>query len=162
MKKKLIFAGMLAVTISPLSFADQNHSLAISAGAFEAFDSDQRATEIGIEYRFAPIESVFNLIPTVGLNINDDGAYWASAGVRYDYGVGTNWILTPNFAFVGYEDGAGLDLGLGLEFRTGLDLAYRLTDSSRLALGIYHMSNADLADDNPGSESVIITYSFDL
>lgn len=162
MKKQLIAAGILALAVSPLTFADHSHSLALSAGAFEVFDSDQRAAEIGIEYRFSPIESVFNLIPTVGLNINEDGAYWASAGVRYDYQLNHNWILTPHFAFVGYEDGAGLDLGLGLEFRTGLDLAYRLTDTSRIALGIYHMSNADLGDDNPGSESVILSYSFDL
>jgi len=162
MNKQLILAGILAFGLPPLTYADPNHSLAFSAGAFEAFDKDGKAAEIGVEYRFSPMESVFNLIPTVGLNINEDGAYWASAGVRYDYALSQNWVLTPNFALVGYEKGAGLDLGLGLEFRSGLDLAYKLTDNSRLALGIYHMSNADLGEDNPGSESVILSYSFDL
>lgn len=162
MKKQLIIASLLTVTTSPMTYADHSHALAFSVGAFEAFDSDQRATEVGIEYRFAPLDSVFNLIPTVGLAMNSDGGYWATAGVRYDCELSPDWILTPNFALVGYEDGAGLDLGLGLEFRTGLDLAYKLTEHSRLALGIYHMSNADLAKDNPGSESVILSYSFDL
>lgn len=162
MKKQLITTALLAFLSSPLTYADHNHSLAFSAGAFEAFDSDNSAAELGVEYRFAPLDSVFNLIPTLGLAINSDGGYWATAGVRYDYALSPNWVLTPNFALVGYEDGAGLDLGLGLEFRTGLDLAYKLTESSRLALGIYHMSNADLATDNPGSESVILSYSFDL
>lgn len=163
MKKQLITAAILAFfAISPLTYADHNHSLAFSVGAFEAFDNDESAAEIGVEYRFAPIESVFNLIPSIGLNLSEDGAYWASAGVRYDYALSQNWVITPNFALVGYENGAGLDLGLGLEFRTGLDVAYRLTNSSRLALGIYHMSNADLGEDNPGSESVILSYSFDL
>lgn len=160
--RNLLAVGFLSFALSPLVYADDSHSFAFSAGAFEAFDSDESAAELGIEYRFAPLESLFNLRPTLGVAINNDGSYWATAGVRYDYAINTKWVLTPHFSVVGYEDGAGLDLGHGLEFRTGLDLAYRLTDVSRLALGVYHMSNADLGDDNPGSESIILTYSFDL
>jgi hypothetical protein len=140
--------------------ADHDAELAFTAGAFDALDSDFRATEIGGEYRFAPVASAVGLIPTLGVAMNSDGGYWAYAGVLYDWDFSPKWTLTPSFAVAGYEDGAGRDLGYGMEFRTGLDLAYRLSDDSRLALGIYHMSNADIADDNPGSESVIVTYSF--
>jgi hypothetical protein len=157
---KTLIAGLLAFSIPGLVMADHDAELAITAGAFEAFNSHNNAAEIGIEYRFAPLSSAFNLIPTLGLAMNSDGGYWAYAGVRYDWELSPKWTLTPNFAIAGYEDGAGLDLGYGMEFRTGLDLAYRLNENSRLALGIYHMSNADIADDNPGSESLIVTYSF--
>jgi hypothetical protein len=158
--KKALIAGLIALSVPGLVMADHDAELAFTAGAFEAFDSDFRATEIGVEYRFAPVASAFDLIPTLGVAINSDGGYWAYAGVRYDWDFSPKWTLTPSFAVAGYEDGAGRDLGYGMEFRTGLDLAYRLSDDSRLALGIYHMSNADIADDNPGSESVIVTYSF--
>ena len=160
MNKQLFAAGILALAISPLSYADHQHTLAFSAGVFEAFENNDSAAEIGIEYRFAPQPSIFNLIPTLGLAMNSDGGYWGYAGVRYDWQISQKWILTPNFAIAAYEEGGGTDLGHDIEFRTGLDLGYQLTDTSRLALGIYHMSNADIADDNPGSESVIVTYSF--
>lgn len=157
--KKTLAAAVIAFSLPQLALAEQQPAIAFSTGAFEAFDSDESAAEIGVEYRFAPLESVLDLIPTLGLAMNSDGGYWAYAGVRYDWTLSPKWILTPNFAVAGYEDGGGMDLGHGLEFRTGLDLGYQLTDHSRLALGIYHMSNAYLGKENPGSESVIVTYS---
>ena len=84
----------------------------------------------------------------------------AHAGGRYDISLDEKWILTPQLAVVGYEDGAGQDLGSGFLFRTGIELGYRIGTSSRVALTLYHMSNADLAKNNPGSESLMLSYSF--
>ncbi|MCX4188344.1 acyloxyacyl hydrolase [Methylophaga sp. OBS4] len=159
MKKPLIAAGIFALTLAPVASAEQTSAVAFSAGAFAVFDTDT-AAEIGAEYRFAPLESVFNLIPAVGINANSDGGYWAHAGFRYDIELNPNWILTPNVAVVGYENGGGRDLGHGLQFRTGLELAYQLNTSSRIGLGIYHMSNAHLGKNNPGAESIFLSYSF--
>lgn len=158
--KKNLCGAVIALTLCP-SFvsADEQPQLAFYLGAFEAFNSHHNATEVGLEYRFAPLNSVFDLIPTLGLAMNSDGGYWAYAGVRYDWHFSPNCTLTPHFAVAGYEDGASLDLGYGLEFRSGLDLGYQFGDKSRLALGMYHMSNADIADHNPGSESLIVSYS---
>lgn len=159
--KKLLAAGLLTASLLPqLAQAEQQSAIAFSAGAFEAFQSEKSAAEIGVEYRFAHVDSAFNLIPTLGLAMNSDGGYWGYAGVRYDWEFSPKWILTPHFAVAGYENGAGSDLGYDLEFRTGLDLAYQVTDKSRVSLGMYHMSNADIGEQNPGAESVILTYSF--
>jgi len=136
----------------------QPPEIAISAGSFEAFEDS--ALELGIEYRFAGLGSFFNIIPAVGVSTNSDGGYWAHAGGRYDINLGEKWILTPQLAIVGYEDGDGQDLGSGFLFRTGIELGYRIGPGSRLALTLYHMSNADLAKDNPGSESLMLSYSF--
>jgi hypothetical protein len=158
MKKPLIAAGIFALTLAP-AHAEQTSAWAFSAGAFAVFDTDT-AAEMGVEYRFAPLESVFNLIPAVGITANSDGGYWAHAGFRYDLELKPNWILTPNVAVAGYEKGGGRDLGLGLQFRTGVELAYQLTTSSRIGLGIYHMSNANIGKYNPGAESIFLSYSF--
>lgn len=159
--KKIWLAGLIAtMTLPQLAQAEQQSAIAISAGAFEVFDSEDNAAEVGLEYRFAPVASAFNLIPTLGLAANSDGGYWGYAGVRYDWQLSPKWILTPNFAAGLYEDGGGADLGYDIEFRTGLDIGYQVSDSSRVSLGIYHMSNAELGDENPGSESIILTYSF--
>lgn len=157
MNKKIVSMCFSALVLSSPAFAEEQSAIALSAGAFSVFDSGT-TMEAGVEYRFAP--SVLDLIPTLGIAINADGGYWGYAGVRYDINIGQKWVLTPHLAIAAYEQGGGLDLGHDMEFRSGLDLAYKLNDSSRLALGIYHLSNNGLGDDNPGSESMILTYSF--
>lgn len=160
MKLRIILVSILYLTFTPISYAEQSSALAISAGAFDAFDSDDTAAELGIEYRFAPMESFYNIIPVVGITANSDGGYWAHTGIRYDFHLNENWVLTPNFAAALYEDGGGKDLGHAVEFRTGIELAYKLNENSHLGLGIYHLSNAGLDDKNPGEESIIFSYSF--
>jgi len=144
--------------LSCVSVHAQSPEIAISAGSFEVFEDS--TLELGIEYRFAEMESFFNIIPAVGVSANSDGGYWAHAGGRYDINLGEKWVLTPQLALVGYEDGDGQDLGSGFLFRTGIELGYRIDTSSRVALTLYHMSNADLAKNNPGSESLMLSYSF--
>jgi hypothetical protein len=158
--KKTILASLLGLTLSSAAIAD-DHSLALSLGAFDVNDDDTSA-EFGVEYRFGEMESFYNIIPTVGLTANSDGGYWAYAGVRYDIELGTSWLLTPSFAVAGYEQGGGKDLGHGLEFRSGLEIGYVLSEDSRIGLGIYHLSNAGIGDENPGEESVYLSYSFGL
>lgn len=162
MLKLNIFVFVLATaTLVPLHvYADDKRpSIALYGGAFEAFESENQATEIGIEYRFPSQPDILNLIPTLGLAITSDGSYWAYGGVRYEWQLNPNWILTPHVAIAAYEEGAGFDLGHDMEFRLGLDLGYRLTQKSQLSLGVHHMSNAYIDDHNPGSESLIFTYS---
>lgn len=156
----ILATSIIYFALTPSAFSEESSALAISVGAFDIFDNDETAAEFGIEYRFAPMESTYHLIPVVGLTANSDGGYWVHTGIRYDYRLNENWVLTPNFAVAAYEDGAGKDLGHGIEFRTGLEFAYKLDESSHLGLGIYHLSNAGLGDKNPGEESVILSYSF--
>lgn len=160
--KKILITGLLALSLPVMVVAEEQSAIAFTAGGYDAFDSEDNAAEIGLEYRFAPATGFFNLIPTIGASVSSDGAYWAYAGVRYDWSLSADWIVTPHFALAAYENGGGVDLGYGMEFRTGLDIAYQLTASSRLSLGYYHMSNADLGDDNPGADSIIVSYSYTL
>lgn len=140
--------------------AEESSAIAISAGYFEAFDD--RVSEAGIEYRFAPLESYYDLIPVVGAAANNDDSYWLCSGVRYDFNFSSHWLLTPNIAVTYYEQNDGKDLGSSFQVRTGIDLAYQVSDSSRISLGVYHLSNASTSDENPGADSLIFTYSRSL
>jgi hypothetical protein len=159
LKTAVLATSIFCFTLPVQLYAEQASSLAFSAGAFDAFDNDT-AAELGLEYRFAPIASFYNLIPVIGITANSDGGYWAHTGVRYDFHLNDRWVLTPNFAASLYEDGGGKDLGHSLEFRSGIELAYKLDENSHLGLGLYHLSNAGLGDTNPGEESIIFSYSF--
>ncbi|WP_417510737.1 acyloxyacyl hydrolase [Methylophaga sp.] len=160
MSRHLRYASIaLAFLFPSIALAEQESQIALSLGAFEVFD-DNTAAEVGVEYRFAPQSSLFGLIPTLGTTLTSDGGYWGYAGVRYDIYLNANWILTPNFAIAAYEQGGGVDLGYDMEFRTGAELAYQFNDKSRLGLGLYHLSNGNIGENNPGAESLILSYSF--
>lgn len=156
----MIFTA-ICLLLSPVVFAKQSDSIAVSAGVFDITnDHNDTATEIGIEYRFAPLESLYNLMPTVGFTLNADQAYWIYGGVRYDFELNKKWVLTPNWAISYYNEGDSTDLGSDIEFRTGLELSYKLSAHSRLGVGGYHLSNGGLATRNPGSNSIILSYNF--
>ncbi len=158
MVRLTLLLSIVTCLLFPFKLMAQSPEIALSSGVFEVFESDGQSTEFGAEYRFAP--QLWDLVSAVGFNANTDGGYWAHAGVRYNFALSEKWLLTPQLALVGYEDGGGTDLGSGFLFRSGLELGYRLSASSKLSVTLYHMSNADLAKNNPGSESLIISYSF--
>jgi hypothetical protein len=150
----------LCLSASSLVFAEQSSAIAISAGQFDAFNDG--VAEVGIEYRAAPLKSMYDLIPTAGVAINSDDSYWLYGGIRYDYHISRNWVLTPHIAASLYEDNGGKELGSVFQLRSGLEVAYKLSENSRLGVAYYHLSNAGLDTHNPGSNSVIISYSFSL
>ena len=150
-------AALLSAFCLPASSLAEPPEIALSTGMFEVFETDN-AAEFGAEYRFSP--QYWNLVPAIGLSANSDVGYWAHAGLRYDFLLGEKWLLTPQLALVAYQDGDGTDLGSGFLFRSGLELGYRLSAASKLSITLYHMSNADLAKNNPGSESLLVSYSF--
>ena len=153
-------SAIALLALSTITLADESEAVAVSVGAYDAFEN--AATEVGIEYRFRPLESVADLVPAVGVGINSDDDYWLYGGFRYDMDFAERWVFTPHIAAVLYEHEDGIDLGGNIQFRTGAEIAYKLENRSRVGIGIYHLSNFGLEDENPGAESIIINYSFPL
>ncbi len=152
---------LLTTTASPTWALDPGWAL--SLGIFDtARDGDPEA---GIEYRFEPFRvqrgwlAKFPLKPALGLSATTEGNFWFYGGLRHDFALNKRFRLTPQFAIALYEDGDGKDLGGALEFRTGLELAYRLANGTRLGVAFYHLSNASIYDHNPGSNSLVLTWS---
>ena len=141
--------------------------VAASSGAFDPF-VDETTLEIGSEFRFAPRRFPFlpsfvpDLIPTAGLMVRAPGSLYAYGGFRADLPLGERWTFSPGWATGLFHRSPDFDLGGPLEFRTSLELAYRLPGGSRLGLCLYHLSNAGLFERNPGSESLVVTYSAGL
>lgn len=148
------------VCFSQAAQAQSTEGWAFSLGAFDIIDSD-KATELGIEYRFDTFQlGRLDLNPVLGASGTTEGNAWGYAGVRWDLPLNTErWITTIGFAVSIYEEGDGKDLGGPVEFRSSIDLAYRLSNGSRIGLSFYHLSNARIYDFNPGSESLVLTWS---
>ena len=113
----------------------------------------------GLEYRLR--SRAWDLVPVLGAAATEDGAFWAYAGLRRPFRFGRGWRLTPGFAVSLYEEGStGKDLGGPLEFRSSIELSHRFGRGSSLGLVFYHLSNSSIYDDNPGSNSLILTWAF--
>lgn len=102
------------------------------------------------------------VIPVAGATASSRGILYGYGGVRLDLPVGERWRLSPGWATGIYYSGHGKKLGGALEFRSHIELSYGLRNGSRVGLCLYHLSNAGIFDFNPGSESLLLTYSADL
>ena len=155
-------AAVLALSAALLAGpagAEEGARLAVYAGSYDI--AKTRSIEAGVEYRFR--SRAWGLVPAVGAAATEDGAFWGYAGLRRPFRVGPGWRLTPGLAVSVYEEGStGKDLGGPLEFRSSLELARRFPAGSSLGLAVYHLSNASIYDDNPGSNSVILSWAFPL
>lgn len=157
-RRRPIVLALLCLLLLATPGAAQSFDFAVSAGLFDIGQSE-KATEGGLEIRLEPFRLFgLHLIPAFGVSANEDGAFWGYAGFRWDFALGEKWLVTSNFATSLYEEGASKDLGHTIEFRSGIEIARRL-QKGRLGLALYHLSNASISDHNPGSESLILTWS---
>lgn len=158
-----LLAAILLCSAAPASALDDGDPASGWAFHLGVFDlaKFQETVEVGVEYRWQPFELFrLDLKPTVGITVTADEGYWGYAGLRWDIPTkGSRWMPSLAFAVTAYEQGDGKDLGGTLQFRSALDVAYRLESGSRVGLSIYHLSNASIHDFNPGSESLVLFWS---
>ena len=153
-----IGAAVLALALSAMAAPDARAQdpafLAVSVGAYDINDNET-AAQFGLEYRGTKM--LWQFKPLAGVMATSDGAFYGYGGIGLDLFFGSRWVLTPNFAAGLYEDGDGKDLGHVVEFRSGVELAYRLDDRARIGIAFHHISNASLDDNNPGTETLVLT-----
>jgi len=165
MLKKIIlviyfsFFSLFSNKLSIAAEKNDNNLLTIGAGFWDWNDS-KTAGLFNIEYRSGTRYGPFK--PMVGGLVNTDHGYYIYAGIRIDLYLTNNIVVTPNFAPGIYGRGDGKELGHVIEFRSGLDLAYRRKNGSRIAAEVHHLSNASLDETNPGTETLLFTYSIPL
>lgn len=156
--RRLAVALGFTLLATSASAADPSY-LFVGAGSWATFRDTKRSGEIDIAYR--PAYQFWIFKPHAGLLVAFDGDFYGYAGILTDIHLGNRWIVTLSTAVGGYG-GHGFDLGSTAEFRSGIDMTYRFENSSRVGVGVYHMSNAGLTNQNPGSESVLLEYFYPL
>jgi hypothetical protein len=134
--------------------------LVFGAGYFDINLRDDEAVDFRLEYRHGEKFWIFK--PWAGIEATSDGAFYGAVGVLIDIDIGERVVLTPSFGAGYYEAGNGKDLGHEIEFRSQIELWYRLDNRARLGLAFSHISNASLGDDNPGVEILNVYYALPL
>ena len=129
--------------------------LSLGLGYFDINDN-KSTIELRLEKRLERSFYIFQ--PFVGLMSTGDKAFYGYGGISLDWVYG-DFIITPSFAAGLYADGDGKDLGHAVEFRSALELSYEFKNHHRLGLMFYHLSNASLSNNNPGTEVLSLGYS---
>ena len=162
MKIRLYYL-ILTILIAP-NFAkaiESQNYLSFSIGQFDINDSKDSA-EYRIEYLSGNISSIspsnLSLKPFYGIMINGDDGMYVYTGLREDVNIKRNILFTPSFAIGYYDQENSKDLGYDLEFRSQLELSYQFESMNRIALSLNHISNASLGKENPGVESMVISF----
>ena len=152
--------SLLALLVGGRAQAGDDPSfIAFHAGGFDVND-DETAGQLNIEYRSDWDDWYFK--PFAGVMATTDAAIYGYAGIMLDIYFGRRIVLTPNFAAGLYSDGDGKDLGSVIEFRSGIELAYRFDNRTRLGVAFHHISNASIDDVNPGTETLTLVLSLPL
>lgn len=133
--------------------------LYLALGYYDINDNEE-AAEFRVEWRGH--EWWWKLKPLAGGMITSDGAAYGFGGIALDLELWRHLVLTPSFAAGLYADGGGKDLGSVIEFRSGIELAWRFDSGARAGLMLYHISNAGIDDNNPGTEVLSLGYAIPL
>ncbi|MCK5546669.1 MAG: acyloxyacyl hydrolase [Rhodospirillaceae bacterium] len=157
-----LFVGIgLSVAPAP-AMADDPAFISFGGGSYDWNRQKDEGTEFRIEYRHDE-KFLGALKPFIAAAATTTDSYFVGAGVLMDIYLGKRIVVTPSFAPHFYSGGnKKLDLDHAVEFRSQLELAYRMDDRSRIGIAVSHYSNASLGDTNPGTESAIIYYSMPL
>lgn len=116
---------------------------------------------VSLQLRLRPLRA-YRLRPSLGIEAARDGESLVYAAVERDFAAGPRWILTPGLGIGSFRDGATLELGSSLQFRSALALSYRLRNEWRVGLAFSHLSNGGVAERNPGTEELSLTVSMPL
>ena len=140
------------------------NSFSIFGGAYD-YDDDSTSTLFGLNYHLSDNSfSVFNLIdlnPVIGGFVTAKSATMFYSGFETNIGQDTIYLNLSSSAGI-YSNGDGKDLGNALQFKSEVNIFYRLSKSSRLGLGSHHISNAGLSSVNPGTNNFYLIFNRDF
>ncbi len=153
-------SAALVVTIVSLSyvnsFAQERNYIAFSSAVFDILQQADPSFESRVEFRLGKIN--LGVHPFSGVMVNTEGATHIYLGLYYDVPLTDFLILTPSFAPGLYAKNNSKDLKFALEFRSQIELAFTFINGAGIGLSFNHISNATLGDENPGVESLALTY----
>lgn len=159
-RTRLVLACLLMLSLPGL--ADDRAYVQPFIGAVD-LGQPQEDSQYGVQYITGHRWTRFDVQPHLGVLRTRHGSHLIYTGVsRYSpFSAGDQGLaLVVEFGPGLYRHGGGedTDLGFPLQFRTSGGLVYEFADATRAGLHFSHLSNASLADENPGTEMLTFTY----
>lgn len=165
-----ILSSLLLISLPSAANAEESVQredlglLNFTVGRINVSRGDNSSHQYGMEYRFKTLFRPwdFSLRPAVGFTLGNDGAKYFYADFKHDFYLNDNWIITPSFGPGYFKSSDEIKLGSKLEFRSGVEFAYKFKNSVRAGVAIFHLSNASTAKNNPGTEVAVFSLSIPM
>ena len=161
----LVFLVFFLSINSPVFSQNSNNEdyplINITAGKIAAFNPEDRSNIFGFEYRSKNF-SKWKLHPTIGYLRNSHCIQFLHIDLKHDWHLKKNFIFTMGLGAGVFDSNEAIDLGNPIEFKSSFELAYRFKNGLRLGVEAYHVSNSKLSNKNPGTESVVLSFSVPL
>lgn len=138
------------------SYPQDKNYIALSSAVFDILQQEEPSYEIRTEFRAGKLK--FLAHPFTGIMVNTEGAVHIYLGLYYDIFLTNKFIVTPSFAPGIYNRSTSKDLKSALEFRSQLEISIMFDHGARIGFSFNHISNASLGEENPGVESLALTY----
>jgi hypothetical protein len=174
-------AAALTLGLNPAAAQTEGKSHPLSEVFVGVVDHDsgvfgrgqEEGPDINLEWRLDPLrgiswwDAIYSPRPMIGLNINTgDDTNTVYAGVTWTFDIWRNFFFDWGMGGAlhdGETSGERPDkkeLGSSVLFYLAAGIGYRLTEHHAISLRLDHMSNAKLADDNDGLDTLGIRYSY--
>lgn len=151
------------VSIAPARANDSPAMMFLGGGFIGDILADRNSGGVfSFHFRSGPELEFFHIRPSIGGLIATNRSAYGWLGLNLDLYFGSRIVATPSTAIGAYDTGDGQDLGGILQFRNGLDIAWRFDDWARMGVGLYYMSNYGIGDQDPGIASVMLFYAHPL
>jgi lipid A 3-O-deacylase len=125
--------------------------------AYFNLDRSQNSTALELTYRTERWR-LWRIGLQAGAMANLDGAIYGHGGLVLPIALPAGFGVSPSFSVGAYRKGSSVDLGSVLEFRSGIQVDRAIRGTNRIALFLYHLSNANLGTENPGTEVLGLGY----
>ncbi len=152
--------ALLVMLHSTSLFASDAPVINVNVGRVGVFDASA-PWRYGIEYRNSPIGK-WGITPAIGIARTENDSNYLYLEAKKDYRLSTAWILTPSLGIGRLGGRGGVRLGHKIEFRSGIELAYRFSNDHRIGVAIYHLSNGGISERNPGTEEIVLSLSIQI
>ena len=129
-------------------------------GNFDFSDHKQAALMVGFQHQNESLEResfLGNISPITGGFITENSGAYIYTGIEWNMNMG-GLLFTPSFSPGLYHAGDGKDLNHILEFKTEVQLSFAFSENSNIAMSYNHISNGNLAKDNPGANSYAFNF----
>ncbi len=157
MKKAKVSMLLLSLLGAPVMATDDTAAFSVGVANWAVLDDFNRFA-LHLDYQFKPQENWWGLQPRFLLIAAERDQQFFAFGAQKAFDINADW--TWGFAsHIGYFHNPG-GLGYDLEFYSYAFAKYKMSHHHRLKAEFGHISNAGFGDHNPGSESLVISYSY--
>ena len=96
-----------------------------------------------------------------GLDEREEYAIYFSSGYQKNFNLSENINILPSFSVGLYNEfDQGKDMGFPIEFKSEIELNFRTKNNFVYGVTYSHISNANIGNKNPGSDSIMVGFRY--